>query len=217
MRILVTAFEPFGSDSENASAAALRALLAVWSDPVIELVGEELPVVFDDAPLRRAVAEHRPDLLVALGEAGGRRAITPERRGRNEISARIPDNAGAQPQGEPVEPGAPDERAAAVDVDRLVAAMREAGWAAEPSDDAGGFVCNYVAFHAYGLDVQSVFIHVPAVRSEGEATVGAETGGAIVAAEGREPRTSADIADALAAGIRRLRPSSPRSGPATTA
>ena len=58
MRILVTAFEPFGSDSENASGAALRELLAGWSHPVIELVGEELPVVFDDAPqvLTREVA-----------------------------------------------------------------------------------------------------------------------------------------------------------------
>ncbi|SDL23545.1 pyroglutamyl-peptidase I [Tessaracoccus oleiagri] len=217
MRILVTAFEPFGNDSENASAGALRELLATWRDPAVELVGAELPVVFDDASLRRAVAEYRPDLLVALGEAGGRHAITPERVARNEMSARIPDNAGARPQGEPVETGAPAERATALDVDTLVEAMREAGWAAEPSDEAGRFVCNFVAFHAYGMDVPSVFIHVPAVRSEGEAKVGAETGGAVTATRGREPRTVAELAEALAAALRRLRPSSPPSGRATTA
>nr|WP_108870731.1 hypothetical protein [Tessaracoccus timonensis] len=198
MRILVTSFEPFGGDPENASREAMRALLAGWSEPGAELVGAELPVVFDAAPLHAAVAEYRPDAVVCLGEAGGRRAVTPERVAVNEMRARIADNAGAQPDGEEIVAGGAGERAASLDVDALVRAMREAGWAAAPSVDAGRFVCNFVAYHAYGLGVPAVFIHVPALRSAGEASVGAETGGAMAASTGREPRTFAELGEALA-------------------
>ncbi len=199
MRILVTSFEPFGGDAENASREAMRALLSGWSEPGAELVGVELPVVFDDARLRAAVAEHRPDAVVCLGEAGGREAITPERVAVNEMRARIADNAGFQPRGEAIVVSGAGARAASMDVDALVEAMSEAGWAAEPSVDAGRFVCNFVAYHAYGLGMPAVFIHVPALRSSGAATVGAETGGAVAASRGRVPRTFADLGEALAA------------------
>lgn len=207
MRILVTSFEPFGGDPENASSLAAAELLGNWHGQH-ELVGEVLPVVFDDAHLRAAVAQHRPDLVVALGEAGGRRALTPERRAANEMRARIPDNAGAQPVGE-ILPGQADAEAS-VDVDALVARMRAAGWAAQVSDDAGRFVCNFVAYHAYRLPMPAVFVHVPALRSGGEATVGQETDDPAKPADssppvGREPRTPAEIAEALAAGLRGLR------------
>ena len=201
MRILVTSFEPFGGDPENASREAMRALLAGWSEPGAELVGVELPVVFDAVPLQAAVAEHRPDAVVCLGEAGGREAITPEHVAVNEMRARIADNAGFQPQGEAIVAGGEGERTASVDVDALVRAVSEAGWAAAPSVDAGRFVCNFVAYHAYGLGVPAVFIHVPALRSAGEATVGAETGGAMAASKGRVPRTFADLGEALASQL----------------
>lgn len=218
MRILFTSFEPFGGDPENASAGAMRALLERWADPEVDLVGVELPVVFDASPFREAVTLHAPNLVVALGEAGGRRAITPERRAVNEMSARIPDNAGAQPRGEPIVAGGEPERSADLDVEAMVAGIQQEGWAAEASDDAGRFVCNFVAYHAYGLAVPAVFVHVPALRSAGAATVGAETDADVAAApaSGREPRTVEDLADALAAAIRRLPPSSRPSGRATT-
>ena len=204
MRILVTSFEPFGGEAENASREAMRALLAGWDEPGVELIGAELPVIFDDAPLRAAVAEHHPDAVVCLGEAGGRRAVTPERVAVNEMRARIADNAGAQPDGEEIVAGGAGERAASLDVDALVRAMREAGWAAAPSVDAGRFVCNFVAYHAYGLGVPAVFIHVPALRSAGEASVGAETGGTMAASTGREPRTFAELGEVLRLAVRAL-------------
>lgn len=203
MRILVTSFEPFGDDIENASSVAMHALVDAWPDPDVSLVGVTLPVVFDDASFRAAVARHAPDLVLALGEAGGRRAITPERWGVNEMTARIPDNAGARPMGAEIVAGGSGRRGSPIDVDPVVEAISTAGWAAEASEDAGRFVCNFIAYHAYGLDVPAIFIHVPAVRSSGSATVGAETSGtAGSGAIGREPRTTADIAEALAAGIR---------------
>lgn len=205
MKVLVTAFEPFGEDVENASAEALRLLLERWDDPRARVVGEVLPVVFDGTSFFEAVARHEPDLVVAIGEAGNRWSVTPEIRAVNDMSARIPDNAGAQPQGVPIVEGAAD-RTPKVDVERIVDAIRECGLAAEVSRDAGTFVCNFIAFHSYGLDVPAVFIHVPAVRSRGDATVGAETGEGAGPVGGRAPESFDDLADALVGAISTLLP-----------
>lgn len=198
-RILLTAFEPFGGDSENASLATLRLLEEQWSGDD-ELICAQLSVTFDQSGFVALVEEHMPDVVVALGEAGGRDAITVERWGINQQRARIPDNAGAQPDGEPVIVGAPERREATLDPQLIVDAIRDEGWAAEISDDAGRFVCNTVAYLAYGLDVPAVFIHVPALRSSGVATVGAETGG-ITTATGNLAESVEDLASAIAAAL----------------
>ena len=195
MKVLVTGFEPFGGDGENASAMAVQALSARWSGPH-QLVVEILPVEFDGAvtALQAAVRRHRPDLVLGVGEAGGRVAVTPERHGRNLIDARIPDNAGRQPTPGPID-GGPVLRPATLDVDDLVVRLRAEGLPAEVSEDAGGFVCNRVAVALADLEVPAAFVHVPAVRTAGAPTVGGETDGA-------DPvRSSALTVDALARAL----------------
>ena len=199
MRILLTAFEPFGGDSENASLATLQLLEDQWSGDD-ELICAQLSVTFDQSGFLALVEEHMPDVIVALGEAGGREAITVERWGVNEQRARIPDNSGAQPDEEPIIPGMPERREATLDPQMIVDAIRDDGWAAEVSDDAGRFVCNTVAFLAYGLEVPAIFIHVPALRSTGVATVGAETGGTTSAA-GHVAESVEDLAEAVASAL----------------
>ncbi|GAA2466336.1 pyroglutamyl-peptidase I [Agromyces soli] len=198
MRILVTGFEPFGSDTENASGETVARLRERWDDPAIELVTAILPVSFAGAPARlgELVTEHRPHAVLALGEAGRRAAVTPERGARNLIDARIPDNDGAQPRGVPIDDG-PERRTARFDVDAMVEAIRAVGVGAEASDDAGGFVCNRVAYELARSELPGGFLHVPAVRSRGVATVGAETDGA-------ETGGTAGPADAGAPGFDEL-------------
>lgn len=177
MKILLTGFEPFGSDQENASEIAVGLLAARW-DGAADLVVDVLPVSFTGAPrtLRSLVERHRPDAVLAVGEAGGRTAVTPERFGRNRIDARIPDNDGARPRDVQIDDG-PPLRPATLDVDELTRRILEVGVAAEVSQDAGAFVCNRVAVELAGLDVPAAFVHVPAVRSWGTAGVGEETDG----------------------------------------
>lgn len=185
MKILVTGFEPFGGDPENASQEAVRRLANAWAaDPQtgVELVTGTLPVAFAAAgpALTALVEQHQPHAVLAVGEAGGRSAITPERWGVNEDDARIPDNAGDQPRGTPIDAAGPARRASAFDVDALASAILGVGLPADASDDAGRFLCNHVAYLVAGLRVDSrpipgAFVHVPAVRSSGTATVGAET------------------------------------------
>lgn len=195
MRILVTAFEPFGGDPENASLEAVQRLAAAWQadpQPGVELVTGTLPVAFATAgpALAALVDEHRPDSVLAVGEAGGRSAITPERWGINEDDARIPDNAGDQPRSTPIDAAGPARRASGFDADALVTAILGVGLPADASADAGRFLCNHIAYRVAGLPVPGGFVHVPAVRSRGTASVGSET----------DPATAADPAGAADQG-----------------
>lgn len=166
MRILVTGFEPFGADTINASAQTLELLPQSLGEHQI-LTGM-LPVSFGRSAwvLDELIAVHVPDVLVLLGEAGGRTQINLERFAVNRMSARIADNDGAQPVGERIEPDGPARREATVVVPSELTV----------SEDAGRFVCNRIAYYAYGLSIPAQFIHVPAVRpDQARALVGAET------------------------------------------
>lgn len=178
MQILVTGFEPFGQDNINASAEILTRLPATLGEHQISTA--ILPVSFAraGAALEQAIHEHRPEALICLGEAGGRRSITPELWGYNLDEARIADNDGHQPQTWEIFPGGPQRIRSSIDPAPLIQTLQQAGIPAELSEDPGRFLCNHVAFCAYRSSVPAVFIHVPAARPSGQrARVGAETDG----------------------------------------
>ena len=198
MRLLATGFEPFGTDSCNASEEVLRLLPGQTAGHGISTV--VLPVSFARAGqvLAAAVAEFQPEALLCLGEAGGRTAITPEACAVNLDDARIPDNDGAQPRRQRISNGA-RVLAPALDPARFARAAAAAGIPAEVSQDAGAFLCNHVAYLAYAGNVPALFVHVPAVRPEGAVPLtGSETDAAA-------PQAStlgfADLARGIAAGI----------------
>ena len=103
--LLITAFEPFGGESENPSALALELLPETIGG--IRLEKRLLEVTFLGAKdaVCRYVDEIKPDYAICLGQAGGRAAITPERVAINVMDARIADNAGYKPEDEPVVTG----------------------------------------------------------------------------------------------------------------
>lgn len=196
-RVLFTGFEPFGGDSFNASAAAVQQA-AERELPGVELRTALLPVAFQQAPyeLLRAIEDTQPDAVICVGEAGKRSSISIERCARNEATARIPDNLGWQPIGEKLDDG-PHELPTRLNVPAILAALETAGLAAEPSDDAGLFVCN-ATFRAVltGYAGPAGFVHVPALRPTGKALVGAETDPTKTAAV-TSTLTLDDLAEAL--------------------
>ena len=172
-RLLITGFAPFGGDELNPSWEAVSALpeaVGQW-----ELVKEQMPVSFRGAPraLMEAVDRCAPDAVLLIGVAASRVAVTPERQGVNEMSARIPDNEGFQPQNEPVVPGGPEVLYATLPVEDMAEAIQAAGVPARLSDSAGRYVCNALLYSAlYYLEqrddpVPAAFIHVPAIPEMG--------------------------------------------------
>ena len=168
--VLVTAFEPFGGDKLNPTQMVLERLPAdLFGCALKKLL---LPVEFVRS--RKMACEAydalRPDAVVMLGLAGTRDAITPETTGRNLMKARIPDNAGYEPQDEPVVPCGPETLSSTFPVEKIVETVRAKGIPARASDSAGLYVCNsllYSMLHHNGGAVPTGFIHVPAVPELG--------------------------------------------------
>lgn len=163
--VLLTGFEPFGGDTANPSAEAVHVVADRWAGPET-LVTAVLPVTFTGAAqsLRALMAEHRPDIVIAVGLAGGRAAIGVERIAVNLVDARIPDNDGEQPIDVPSVPGAPPAHFATLPVKEIAARIAGAGVAAEVSHSAGTFVCNHVFFtalEAAASGTRAGFVHVP--------------------------------------------------------
>ena len=173
MKILVTGFEPFGGEDINPSWEAVQQLQAPEGT---ELVRLRLPVVFREAgeQLVAALAREQPDLVLCIGQAAGREAITPERLGVNLMDASIPDNAGFQPREEPVIPGAPAAYFARLPVAALAEAIRAAGVPARVSNSAGLFVCNALLcrllheIETHYPQMRGGFVHVPCLPEQAQ-------------------------------------------------
>nr|WP_202538530.1 pyroglutamyl-peptidase I [Streptomyces sp. SID8379] len=165
---MLTGFEPFGGASVNPSWQVAE-LVAAAPPEGLTVTAVRLPCVFGESvrALRAAIDETEPELVLCLGQAGGRTAVTVERVAVNVDDARIPDNAGARPIDEPVVPGGPAAYFSTLPVKACVAAVRSAGVPAAVSNTAGTFVCNHVAYGLAHLlatelpDARGGFAHVP--------------------------------------------------------
>ena len=170
-KLLITGFAPFGGGDINPSWQAVQALPKQVGD--FELYKMELPTVFGEAAaLVLAKAEEiGADMVLSVGQAGGRDAVTPERIAVNIRDARIPDNAGNQPKGEFVAADGPAAYFATVPVADMALAIRDAGIPGTVSNSAGAFVCNdtlYALLHHYaGTATRVGFIHVPNLPEQG--------------------------------------------------
>ena len=171
-KLLITGFDPFGGASINPAWEAVKLLPDHIGD--FELCKLEIPTVFGlaaETVIRKAEEIH-PDVILCIGQAGGRAAVTPERIGVNIREGRIPDNAGNQPEGDRIAPDGPAAYFATVPVMEMAAAIREAGLPGVVSNSAGAFVCNdtlYCLLHRYdGTGVKVGFLHVPYAPEQGE-------------------------------------------------
>ena len=168
--ILLTGFEPFGGESVNPSWEIARALDG-WTCEGRTVRAVRLPCAFGDAlrTLDEALDAHRPELVMCLGQAGGRAEISIERAALNVDDARIPDNLGRQPIDAAVVAGGPAAYFSTLPIKALAHDMRGAGVAAAVSNTAGTFVCNHVFYalmHRLATTpalagARGGFVHVP--------------------------------------------------------
>jgi pyroglutamyl-peptidase len=166
--VLLTGFEPFDGETENPSWEAVRPL----DDERIDghrLVARLMPCVFGKAiaRLEAEIAALDPQIVICVGQAGGRAEISIERVAINLEDARIPDNAGAQPLDRPIVAKGPAAYFSSLPVKAIVRDLCRAGIPASPSQTAGTFVCNHIfygACHARAngrRKLRTGFIHIP--------------------------------------------------------
>ena len=170
-KLLITGFDPFGGESINPSWEAVQKLPDIVGDFV--LCKLQIPTVFDQAAncVLQQANEFGPDVILCVGQAGGRNAVTPERIAVNIRDARIVDNAGNQPQDALIIPDGPAAYFATVPVTSMVDAIQQMQLPADVSNSAGTFVCNdvlYTLLHHYAnSDTKVGFIHVPYLPEQG--------------------------------------------------
>lgn len=167
MKILITGFDPFGGETVNPAYEAVKLLPdTIAGAQIIKL---EVPTQFHRAGvvLEDAMRAQKPDVVICVGQAGGRAAITPEKVAINLMDGRIPDNAGFQPVDVPIQEGGETAYFTSLPVKAMVQRMRDAGIPAAVSYTAGTYVCNYLLYTLLYLinkkypSVRGGFIHVP--------------------------------------------------------
>jgi pyroglutamyl-peptidase len=122
--------------------------------------------------LRRMLALQRPDAVLCLGLAGGRKRLSFETRAVNIDDARIPDNDGQKPGRRPIRPGGPAALPPTLPLGHIARGLRRASLPLEFSPSAGTFLCNHVFYglmdwiYAEDPSVMGGFVHVPWIEEQ---------------------------------------------------
>ena len=160
MKILVTGFKPFLGEKINPS----EQLALTLQNKFTQVSAVSLKVIYSECveELKSAIELNQPDILIMLGQAGGRSAITVEKIALNYHQARAADESGYRPDVGPIINHLPLAQITTFPVDDLVFAMSK-NHSIETSCHAGTFVCNYLFHQALVLfpQLNPVFIHVP--------------------------------------------------------
>ena len=171
-KVLITGFDPFGGEKINPALEAVKNL----KDEIAgaKVIKVEIPTVFRKSleELEKLITEHNPDIVICIGQAGGRFDITPERVAINMDDARIKDNEGNQPLDLPIFEDGENAYFSNLPIKAMVKEMQEGGIPASVSNTAGTFVCNHIMYGLlYMIDkkfnnIKGGFIHVPFIPSQ---------------------------------------------------
>ncbi|MBF0775528.1 pyroglutamyl-peptidase I [Streptococcus azizii] len=167
MNILVTGFDPFGGESVNPALEAVKQLPASIAGATVNWV--EIPTVFGKSAqvLEEKIAAYQPDVVLCIGQAGGRFGLTPERVAINQDDARIPDNDGNQPIDSVIRKDGEPAYFSTLPIKAMVEAMKAVGLPASVSNTAGTFVCNHLMYQVLYLadkqfpGLKAGFMHIP--------------------------------------------------------
>lgn len=172
MKILITGFDPFGGENINPALEAVKKL----PDTILgqEIIKIEIPTVFKKSldKIEENIQKHNPDVVISIGQAGGRFGITPERVAINIDDARIKDNEGNQPIDISIYEDGEAAYFSTLPIKAMVKEMNDNGIPASVSNTAGTFVCNHVMYGVLYLidkkypNIRGGFIHVPYIPSQ---------------------------------------------------
>lgn len=172
MKVLITGFDPFGGESVNPAWEAVKAMKSNIDG--IEVVKLQIPTVFKKSAekLYAGIEEHKPDVVICIGQAGGRYDISVERVAINMDDGRIPDNEGYQPIDTPVYADGESAYFATLPIKGIVEEVKLAKIPASVSNTAGTYVCNHIMYSLLyyisknNLNIKGGFIHVPYITEQ---------------------------------------------------
>ena len=172
MKVLITGFDPFGGEKINPAWEAVRAL----PDNIdgIEVVKLQIPTVFKKSAkkLFENIDSVKPDVVICVGQAGGRYEFSVERVAINIDDGRIPDNDGYQPVDSPVFEDGENAYFSTLPIKAIVEEVKKVGIPSAVSNTAGTYVCNHIMYsllyylNKNNLNIKGGFIHVPFIPEQ---------------------------------------------------
>lgn len=172
MKVLITGFDPFGGEKINPALEAVKLLPDVIENA--NIIKLEIPTVFRKSleKIEEAIQKYNPDIVISVGQAGGRFGITPERVAINMDDARIEDNEKNQPIDSSIYEDGKNSYFSNLPIKAMVKEMNDGGIPCSVSNTAGTFVCNHVMYGIlYLIDkkyshIRGGFIHVPYIPTQ---------------------------------------------------
>lgn len=172
MKVLVTGFEPFGGEKINPSLEAVKMIPETIAGA--DIIKASIPVVFGKSieKLDELIEKERPQVVICVGQAGGRFELSVERVAINIDDARIPDNAGNQPVDEKIFENGEAAYFATLPIKAMVEEMRAGNVPSAISNTAGTYVCNNIMYgllylaHKKYPGLKGGFIHVPFIPEQ---------------------------------------------------
>ena len=172
MKVLITGFDPFDKEKINPSYEAVKLVRNTIKDT--EIIKVEIPTVFRKSIsyLEKYIEQHNPDIIISVGQAGGRFDFTIERVAINLDDARIPDNEQNQPIDEKVYEDGENAYFTNLPIKAMVRNIKDNGLPASVSNTAGTFVCNHIMYGILYLinkkypGKKGGFIHVPYIPEQ---------------------------------------------------
>ena len=172
MRVLITGFDKFGGESINPSSLCVNSLPDVIDN--IEIKKITLPTVFKDSSrvLEENIDLFSPNIVICVGQAGGRSKITPERIAINIDDARIPDNIGNSPIDETIRKDGENAYFSTLPIKAIVDELNKNNIPSAISNTAGTFVCNHIMYEALYItsknypNIKAGFIHIPYIEEQ---------------------------------------------------
>ena len=170
MKVLITGFDSFGNETINPSNLAVNSLPDSIGDIIIKKV--TIPTIFKKSSkvLEKYIAEFSPNIIICVGQAGGRSKITPERIAINIDDARIPDNIGNSPIDETIRKDGENAYFSTLPIKAIVDELNKNNIPSAISNTAGTFVCNHIMYESLYLtstkypNIKAGFIHIPYIE-----------------------------------------------------
>lgn len=172
MKVLITGFDPFNGESVNPAFEAIKLLPNIILD--VDIIKLEIPTVFKKSVkyIEKIMENIKPDIIILVGQAGGRSSITIERVAINIDDTKIKDNEGNMPIDEKIKEDGENAYFSNLPIKLIVDNIINCGIPAKISNDAGTFVCNHVMYGTLYLinkkyhNIKSCFIHVPYIPEQ---------------------------------------------------
>lgn len=168
MKILITGFKPFNNETINPSLLLLSELDKNYNNNEIHTLILDVVYNKDSQKLLDKIKEINPDLILLIGQAGGRPWVSFEFCAINIKNASIPDNDGKILIHEQIKDDGPVAYQTNINIDKILYLDDKL----KVSYNCGTFICNEIYYSALDyiyknkLNTKCAFIHIPYIYEQ---------------------------------------------------